>query len=115
MAKAKTTNAERITALEKRAKEIQEKAKQLKAQERVRRDKEARKQDTHRKVVLGGAIIDQVKRGVLDAGAYEALIRQAHLTDRDRASIAYGQLYPRPTDRPAAPGVGTELETGTSA
>ena len=39
MAKAKTTNAERIAALEKRAKEIQEKAKQLKAQERVRRDK----------------------------------------------------------------------------
>lgn len=100
MAKGKLTTEERIAALEKRALEIQNKAKQLKAQQRVARDKQARKEDTHRKVVLGGVVVELVKRGLMDAGAYAALIGQATLSDRDRATLAFETIRPTPPTEP---------------
>ena len=93
-AKKKRTPEERIAALILKAKGIQDEAKRIKDQQRVLANKQARKADTHLKVVLGAAILDLVRRGVLDSVAYGSLISQATLSDRDRASLAFPVLCP---------------------
>lgn len=90
------TRAERIDALEKRAREIQDRARALRAQERASRAKADRKADTHRKVVLGGAILELLRRGVLDGDTYDGLIAQANLSDRDREAIQRSAFCPAP-------------------
>ena len=82
------TRAERILALEKRAREIQDRARDLRAQERASKAKADRKADTHRKVVLGAAVFELIRLERLNATEMITLVDGlTTFTDRDRETM----------------------------
>lgn len=104
------TRAERIEALERKAVEIQAKAKALRAAEKAARSKADRKLDTRRKVVLGAVVMDLLRRGVIDGQTYDGWI--AGIPERDRDLIARSALCPAP-DPGAAEGSDMALRSET--
>ena len=90
-----TASSDLITALEARARALLERARKVRAQERVARNREARRADTRRKIVLGALVLQLSRRGVIDAATIDAWLREGSLADRDR--VLLDDLFERPS------------------
>ena len=85
---------ERLRKLEKSAARIRAELQRVKG----RAAQEARKRDTHRKILVGAMVLDQVQRGEWPEERFLAALDKFLDKDRDRAVF---DLPPRPAQQPA--------------
>jgi hypothetical protein len=76
---------ERVAALEERLKQLKSKQQQVDARKRAFESRQARKNDTRRKVLAGAIVLAKVEQGALAAAQFRKWLDEALTRADDRA------------------------------
>ena len=76
---------DRVTALEERLKQLKAKQQQVEARKRAFDARQARKNDTRRKILAGAIVLAKVEHGVLADAQFRKWMDEALTRDDDRA------------------------------
>jgi hypothetical protein len=76
---------ERVTALEERLKQLKAKQQQVDARKRAFDSRQARKNDTRRKILAGAIVLAKVEQGVLADAQFRKWLDEALTRADDRA------------------------------
>jgi hypothetical protein len=95
--KTATRLTERITTLEERLRELKTRQDRIEARKAALLARRARKDDTRRKILLGGLVLEKLEAGDLDTRTFRRWLDKALDRDSDRALF---DLAPRPPADP---------------
>lgn len=94
-----STLNERVTALEARLKQLKAKQQQVDARKRAFESRQARKNDTRRKILAGAIVLAKVEHGALADAQFRKWMDEGLTRDDDRALF---NLPPKPQSQIAA-------------
>lgn len=83
---------QQIEALEKRLKQVKERRRMIEARKRAAESAKKRADDTRRKILIGSAVLAQVKRGEWPEDQLQAMMASSLIRTDDRALFGLDPL-----------------------
>ena len=88
---------ERISGLEEKLKQLKTRQARLDARKRALASRQARKNDTRRKILLGATVMIRIDRGELDQATVNTWLDQSLTRADDRALFGLPSVHPAPS------------------